>query len=387
MSRIPSRGARWFFRVVALVAVLDGTMAYAADLELVRPQIVSAKTAGFGGAYSALETGFDTLSTNPAALAFVSSEWSVSRVAAHASGPLFDLPSVIQSDDLATGLLDLVAKNKGVYFGADVTGPLAFGKVDKNFGFGVFNRSVMSADVPSLTRANIYAGEEFLLTGGYGLTVFSKDAHSVAVGLQMKGFFQTFLYESGTSIAVLNAFTSFDVDTIPTSLSTGFGLDAGALYRFGDHLNVAVSCKDLYTPVFTSKYANYSDFLDGNAGISTGTDRLDPLLSAGVAFSLPLPEDWITVTDWKVMADYRDFLDLLKPIYRNPILNVALGTELVLLDVVSLRAGLNETYLSAGLGLDLSLFQIDFAMYGSELGVDPGKRPLLNMVLGVSFQY
>jgi hypothetical protein len=87
------------------------------------------------------------------------------------------------------------------------------------------------------------------------------------------------------------------------------------------------------------------------------------------------------------MADYRDFLDLFKPIYRNPILNATLGTEVIFLDVISLRAGINETYLATGLGLDLTLFQIDLALYGKELGIDPGKRPLLNMDLSLSFQY
>lgn len=380
--------ARKCVLLVLFLSAIDTASFFADEIAFtpVRPAIISAKTAGYAGDHSALEAGFDTLGTNPAALAYVTKEWSFSRIAARVSGPLFDIPSVMQSDDIATGILDLVARNKGIYFGANITGPLAFGKVDKNFGFGVFNRSITTADIPSLTNATILAGEEFLLTGGYGITLYEKDKQSIAAGIQLKGFFQTFLMEKGTSLTVLNAFTHFQVNDLPTVLSTGFGLDTGFMYRNGA-FNAGLTCKDLYTPVFTTKYTDFTAFKTGKSGSSVAAARLDPYLSAGIEYAFPVPNTWITLTGWKVMADYRDVLDLFKPVYRNPILNVSIGTEAVLLDIISLRAGLNETYLSTGIGLDLTLFQIDLAMYGSELGIDPGKRPLLNIDFSLSFQY
>jgi len=373
---------------IIFLSIFNASSLFADDIafEPVRPEIISAKTAGYAGDHSALEAGFDTLTTNPAALAYVTKEWSFSRIATRVSGPLFDIPSIIQSNDVVTGLLDLVAKNKGIYFGANITGPLAFGKVDKNFGFGVFNRTLTSADIPSLTSASLVAGEEFLLTGGYGITLYEKENQSIAAGVQLKGFFQTFLMEKGTSLSVLGALTNFQINNLPTALSTGFGLDAGFMYRNGP-FNAGLTCKDLYTPVFTTQYSTFSSFTAGSSGTSIKADRLDPYLSAGIEYSFPIPDTWISITGWKAMADYRDILDLFKPIYRNPILNATIGTEVVFLDVISLRAGINETYLSTGIGLDLTLFQIDLAMYGSELGIDPGKRPLLNMDLSLSFQY
>jgi hypothetical protein len=389
MSRTRHRAFSRYVPLAAMLLTFPCALLGAEDFKFdpVRPEIVSARLAGFGGAYSALEAGFDTLSTNPAALAYVSQEWSVARLAASVSGPLFDLSSALQSSDIATGLLDLVGNNNGLYMGANITGPLAFGKVDRNFGFGVFNRTITKADVPSLTSGEVLAGEEFLITGGYGLPVFEKGPHSVAVGLQLKGFFQSFVYEKDTAVAVLNDFTNLNTNSLPAALSTGFGLDVGALYHFGPDFSAAITCKDLYTPVFTSRYANYTAFMNGDSSTASITQRIDPNLSAGVAYSIPIPDTWMTITDWKVMADYRDFLDLFKPIHRNPVLNVAFGSELVFLDVVSLRAGVCETYLSTGLGVDLKLCKIDFAMYGSELGLDPGKRALLNMALSLSFEY
>jgi hypothetical protein len=376
-------------RCVLFLLVLQSPLivcAQAFTFEPVKPVVVSARLAGLGGAYSALEAGFDTLSTNPAALAYVSEKWSIARLAAEVSGPLFDLPVVMQSDDITTGILDLVGENNGVDIGMNVTGPISFGKVDRNFGFGIFNRTVTTADIPSITRATVLMGEELLFVGGYGLSVFEREQHSIAVGLQMKGFFQTFLYESGTSLAVLNTFMDFNTDVLPTVLSTGFGVDIGVMYRFGGNFSAAVTCKDLYTPVFTTDYDNMDAFMNGTEN-GTLYDRLAPDLSLGVLYKIPVPSQWSTITGWSVMMDYRDALDIFNTIARNPVLNIACGTELVLLDVVSLRAGIRETYLSAGLGLDLTLFQLDFAMYGTELGIEPGERPLLNMAFSLAFQY
>ena len=73
--------------------------------------------------------------------------------------------------------------------------------------------------------------------------------------------------------------------------------------------------------------------------------------------------------------------------YRNPILNVAVGAEIEFLDVVSLRAGIRDAYLSAGLGLDLSICKIDLAMYGTEGGLEPGDRAILNIALSLAAEY
>lgn len=372
-----------------LFLIMCGTAAFAEtfSFEPVIPGIESGKFAGYGGAYCTQEAGFDTLSTNPAALAYVNREWSVARIAMKASGPLFDIPAVFQSSDVTGNIIDLVAANKGVYFGANMTGPLAFGKVDKNFGFGIFNRTITNVNVSSLVRGTVMAGEELLMVGGYGMTVFEKGPNSIAVGLQLKGYFQTFLYDSGTAITIIQSATKLSADGIPVVFSTGFGLDVGALYKLGDQFSAAITCKDLFTPVFSTPYASFSSYLANTPNSGTVFTKLDPNLTAGVAYSLPIPDSWTTISSLKFMFDYRDALSIFKAVYRNPILNCALGSELVLLKTVSLRAGISETYLSAGLGLDLTIFDIDFAMYGSELGLDPGKRPLLNMALSFAFEY
>ena len=61
------------------------------------------------------------------------------------------------------------------------------------------------------------------------------------------------------------------------------------------------------------------------------------------------------------------------------------GGELVLLDVLSVRGGFAQGLFSAGLGLELSRFALDLAVFGAELSPEPGLRPVFNVVLGVRF--
>jgi len=85
--------------------------------------------------------------------------------------------------------------------------------------------------------------------------------------------------------------------------------------------------------------------------------------------------------------DYTDILDLTSPLPRNPILNVSLGVETRVLDIVTLRVGIDEALLSAGVGLDLGVFTLNIAAFGQELGLDPGDRPYYNLLVDFDFKY
>lgn len=53
---------------------------------------------------------------------------------------------------------------------------------------------------------------------------------------------------------------------------------------------------------------------------------------------------------------------------------------------LAIRAGLNQGYWSAGVGLDLSLLQLDFACYGEELGLNVGDFEDRRLALRIAFQ-
>jgi hypothetical protein len=374
---------------LCVVLIASGTLVYGQSFnyEPNRPNIKSPYLSSLGGTYSAIESGFNTLFTNPAALTYVQKEVSIARISFHATGAVLDLPAAFRASDVTQELLNMVVENNGLYMGANITGPIAAGKVDTNFGFGFFNQTVVEVDVASVGSARLSTGEEFLLIGAYGLQILEKDTHALALGFQLNGFFQSFTEFSGTAVSVLDTFTSLDFQSIPVIMSAGIGVDVGVLYRLGNRFSAGIVCRDLYTPVFSTRYANMGDYLSGSPNSDTVKNVLFPNLSIGVAMPIPYPTRWTTISSWTFMADYRNALEIFRPLYRNPILNVGLGTEMKLLKVVSVRLGISETYPAMGLGLDLSFCEIELAMYGTELGLDPGSRPLYNAIFSVAFEY
>ena len=72
---------------------------------------------------------------------------------------------------------------------------------------------------------------------------------------------------------------------------------------------------------------------------------------------------------------------------RHPLLNIGLGVEVTVLNALTLRAGIADALPALGFGLDLSFMTLDFAVYGRELGLDPGMQPVYAMSLGLLFRY
>ena len=113
-------------------------------------------------------------------------------------------------------------------------------------------------------------------------------------------------------------------------------------------------------------------------------------LGAGIKVDIPLK----TVTNgvisrWAVYTDYYNVWPLFRKngVYRNPVLEFSLGTEMELFKVLVLRLGVKEMYPALGLGLNLGKFKMDFSAYGKELGLEPGYAPQLNMGFSMAVKY
>ena len=90
-------------------------------------------------------------------------------------------------------------------------------------------------------------------------------------------------------------------------------------------------------------------------------------------------------------ADYNNIWPLItkQKTYRNPILELSFGTEVLLFNkVLALRAGIRDMYPAAGIGLNLGKkFKTDFSVFGKELGLEPGSNPQLNAGFSMSIKY
>jgi hypothetical protein len=192
--------------------------------------------------------------------------------------------------------------------------------------------------------------------------------------------------------SVLDLASNFDLsaDIIlsePFALDVGIGVDLGIHYQIADILSIGIVGRDLYTPIRTSAYTSTQDFLD--SGTPATSDATAPInLGAGVQWSPGLGTQQ-AFTDLNLLLTYDDILDFLThpATATNPVLHVGVGVEVVMLEILALRGGFNEGLFAAGLGVDLSVFQLSLSMFGTEESSQPGVAPAYNVLLGLGFSF
>jgi hypothetical protein len=174
---------------------------------------------------------------------------------------------------------------------------------------------------------------------------------------------------------------------VPLKTALGIGADLGIKYTHAETFSAALVCFDPYSPAMVTSYHSASGFFDGDN--SSGTDYAVVTPRIDVGFKYRIRSTFLDkyISNFVILADYHDFLDLAALIPRNPILNVGLGAELRVLEVLSFRIGICDALPAAGFGLDLKFMQLDCSIYGRELGLDPGIHPVYGLDLGLLFRY
>jgi hypothetical protein len=374
--------------IATLCATLAATAVPSFALGLDPFDFSSPREKGMGGGHVALADDFSVLLSNPAGLAGMQREISIADLGIQAVGPVFDIASMMMGGGLdATAITDfLAANNNQLYTGLDLSGPLAFGFTGGGLGFGLFNSTGMLVDVASVTSIEVLVQEDLLLVGGYAFRLDLGRGHELSLGMNAKGYVRGLVSKS-TDILGLVALTS-DLGSVlasPFALTTGVGLDAGLRWSWKS-LSVGLVCHDLYSPAIVTTYSNTFDFFNSVPGVAV-FDTLKRSLDFGFAWTPSLGRLGQVLDTLVLALDYRDILDLGSPVPRNPILNVGLGVETRFLDIVTLRAGINEALLSAGMGLHLGAVTMNICAYGAELGLDPGVRPYYNLLVDFAFKY
>jgi hypothetical protein len=175
---------------------------------------------------------------------------------------------------------------------------------------------------------------------------------------------------------------------LPLYTSFGFGLDVGATLSLLNFITVGLVWDDAVSGYFTSKSPNLaSGELEPDA--SYKAFNFDWKFDLGASVSVPGVNIFTLgiISSLDVMLDLHDVIGMMvnDPKKRNPILDVSLGTEAVFFKTISLRLGIHEMYPSAGIGARFGAFNLDAAIFGRELGLEPGTRPQLNLALSLEF--
>ncbi len=377
MTRISAR----LFIACAIASLFGGVLQ---AIEVAPFTIPSARLSALGGTHAALTDDFSALFTNPAGFAGVEKELSVAELTVSVYGPIFEIADLAGSD---TFDLSGIVGDNGTYAGFDIGGPLSLGWVGNGLGFGLFNSSSLDG-IATGAGVRATASEDFLVVGGYAFRFEPAEAHLVDAGFLVKGFLRGMMELESSLLSVTDLFTGSLMSDRPFASVMGLGFDLGLRYEYDRTLAVGLVCRDVYSPALVSAFASASDFFSGAQAIDSGSSgKIDPRLDMGIAYYPRFERLERYVTNLVFLLDYRDFLDLFALIPRHPILNVSFGTEVVVLDALSLRLGIADALPCAGFGLDLKFAQFDFAMRGIELGLDPGVNPVLAMDIGLLFRY
>ncbi len=350
---------------------------------------VDVRAQGMGHAILTDAESMYTLFENPAGLAFTGKKvlWPT-LVSMNVGGPLgemFDVSKALIeglgegaeiSPDLVDLLLPLIG-DTGLNFNTKLS-PLTFGRINKNFGWGVLNTISLEGNIPSLTKSDIQVGLGADLFFGYGFPLNLGIFGTISTGFSLRGI-------AGGSVVITEGLTDIlngglDTSNLPLMVHVGLGIDLGIQYDLFNFVSLAVVVKDCYSPVWSK------DFSDTTASFKYGT--LEPQVAVGVGVDVPLEKiTFGIISHLGVTLEYENFLQYTKSVYRNPLLELSGGVEVELFDFLAVRAGIHEMYPAAGVGLYLGGFRIDYSIYGKELGLEPGYNPQLNMGLSMSIQY
>jgi hypothetical protein len=347
----------------------------------------SARAGALGGNHAAFADDFYGIFTNPAAFVGVEEEFSAGEVTVSMYGPVFELLDLATSpiESVESINISALVGPRGFAAGVDLGGPVALGWVGRGIGLGVFSRTKIDATVTG-TRLRPRAAEEIFLLGGYSFRFLSRNDHDLDAGILGKGFFRGRLDLSAS------LFNAMDILTDPLNhqfdTQLGLGFDLGLRYTLSETFSAALVWYDAFSPALVTPYASADAFGNREAPVSPGTyAAVKPRLDLGFMYRInsPLLERYIS--NFVILADYRDFTDLAALVPRNPVLNIGLGAELVLLRVLSLRVGITDALPAAGFGLDLGVLRFNCAIHGKELGIDPGMQSVYALDLGLQFRY
>lgn len=357
------------------------------------PLFSNARIGALGGNHAALADDIMTIFNNPAGVSLIESKLLISQITFGMSGPIFDMASALLSGDpdpmANTSLISLVGS---MYSSIDIVGPISFAYAGNGLSIGFFNWGDVRFESRGNGNIDMLIRENVLITGGFSFPIPINKDHRLDIGFQLKALLRGAVDAQTSVLDIFGAMMSDPTSLVflnPFVFSVAGGADLGIIYSLSDIFSAGIAVRNVYTPVKNIKYVTFNDFLNGVAPPAANTtDGIIPLdLSAGVKVNIPLGFLERYISDVIVMFDYVDILDFLTQpaTAKHWILHMNLGMELKLLEVLAIRCGFSQGFLSAGIGFDLSLFKLDVSMFGKELSSIPGMRPAYNLVVGLEF--
>ncbi|MDR2803475.1 MAG: hypothetical protein LBB22_04195 [Treponema sp.] len=366
----------WFFHVLNLNAQ---------DLpSRVKPvNFPFARNAALGGGHIGLDGDFSSIFTNPAAMIGMEPQKKFAKLAID----LIDvdlISKVLFTDDPLPEFSALLIDRFEA--GLDVGGPIAFGMMDNNYGWGLFNVSRLGLiwDRDEIYLISPTLTEELILAGSYGLRLYDSQDTQFDVGITAKLFIRVG-YISPPIYLQQVKYILPDLLEMPFENEFGAGIDIGFRWTFAGSLSFAFVVYDPFSPVCVIQYSTAEKMVDQEI-VANGVVPVTTRASAGVSWKMRSPFWHRYFSDITLSFDYLGVFENMSETPRDPLLNIGAGIEIRMLEVFSVRGGFRDMLPAGGIGINFTFMNLDIAFYGKELGIKANQYTTWAIAIDFSFR-
>ena len=354
-----------FHPLLLLPAFLTASTSALALDQIIRPY-QSVRVAGMGGVRITTGLYEDNFFNNPARVtANPSSRFTLFKISAlEVNKSLVDSESQLttaSNSEILDTISDLAGKNMHVRTQLVLPAFYLAANDDRKFaiGFGLIG----SVQADAVVRQSYQTSFGGYLDVGPALTIGRKYLDNDALSL---GFTGHLIYRLSTDPNYsLQDYISGKSPGITSIGGEGsmFDFDMGATYRIGDAKGLNLQFGAAMQNILGGKYSN-SAFRP--VKLTQGPISQPRSLGVGVSISNP---SLLIFSNPTVAFEVTDMLNNQNgSFYRL----LHIGAEVEFLSIFTIRGGINQGYLTAGLGLDLRIITVEVATYSEEMGLNAG---------------
>ncbi len=392
-------------RIILLLILLCSVAAFpvSAKTYISPMRFLDARTLAMGGVQGPTAEGVSALFTNPAGIVR-KNEFQTTGIGAGLNAQ-FDPEFIDAAQQYAqefdgdfenpTEVLSHADFSDGVGFSESYTLGAAF------FGLGAglnFSNELQVSQYTTDSDALIDYRSGFSIAYGGSFKIPLGD-NKLYIGANAKNVYQAMAreYVETDNVAQLLGDDQIPTD-LPAVLGTGFGFDAGVIYD-ADPFILSLSFRDIgetklqsyqsdlgYMQEMTRNVRdNVFDLFLGDPSFImpepsyTGTEIDARVIPTTIVFGAGFDVDLMNVLRMELLGDFTYY-----PVYAEGTdtiwQNIHLGTELDILDIFQVRAGINQGYLTGGIGISFMKFfnllnmTLDLTYYSWEAGNFAGHR-------------
>uniref|UniRef100_A0A7C3I037 DUF5723 domain-containing protein n=1 Tax=Gracilinema caldarium TaxID=215591 RepID=A0A7C3I037_9SPIR len=380
--------------------------AFAEDIYMQAFAPRSATILAQGGSFTAVSRGYEALFTNPAgfaasrgSLTLMVNPWVYGNpkdllISAGAMEAPADYNGPTTTFNDPTGISDYLAyASKG---GVGAGSGFGLGWSGRGLGLGIISSTdLFMFGNPFPGGVKGYIQSDVALIAGLGLTLADSKLVTLKLGADIRPTIRFYSPLTANTLLDMLANTDNSNPLNSTFMYSGsaLALDAGIQGTLFENLLFGLSVRDIFNTRYDMTQYPLGDWLEeasrGNlpsgGPSASGTYMVPMNISAGLGYHLDTGAlSWLVDPTFHV--ELADPLGVIRD-NKSPWALLHIGTETKVLRFISLRAGLNQGYVTAGAGIKLLFLDINMAAFTRELGRYAGDQSSSGFAMEVALRF